>query len=391
MWLTDANLVLPDRVTPGAIRLEEGLIAEIVLDRPARTTGQVIDLRGLMVIPGIVDIHGDMIERELEPRPGTYFPVELALQQLDQRLAANGITTAYAAIALADGPGLRSEERARNLIESVNAARAQLNVDLRVHARFEVSLPSGTALLADGLARDQIQMVSLMDHTPGQGQFRDLETYIQYMTRWLGGDRERARETATAGLGTPVSWDVAHEIARLAQSRNVPLASHDDDTPQKVAVMHTLGTTISEFPVTLQAALEAKAHGMFVAMGAPNAFRGGSHSGNLSAVDAIRAGVVDLLCADYHPASLVQSAFAIAQSGLLPLEEAIKLITQNPARSAGLSDRGRLEVGLRADVNIIEADPSRKLPRVRATMLQGRTIYNDGFVRSPEPQALAQI
>ena len=388
MWLTDAQLVLPDRVAHGSIRLEEGVIAEIASDRPTRLTGQLIDARGLCVIPGIVDIHGDMIERELEPRPGTFFPVELALQQLDQRLAANGITTAYAAIALADGPGLRSEERARSLIASVNAARDQLSVDLRVHARFEVSLPSGTALLADGLSADQIHMVSLMDHTPGQGQFRDLETYIEYMTKWLGGDRERARETATAGLGTPVSWDVAHEIARLAQSRNVPLASHDDDTPQKVAVMHALNTTISEFPVTLEAALTAKSHGMFVAMGAPNALRGGSHSGNLNALDAIRAGAVDLLCADYHPASLVQSAFAIAQSGLLPLERAIQLITENPARSAGLNDRGRLEVGLRADLNIID---SRALPRVRATIRQGRTIYSDGFLPTLEPQTFVQI
>ena len=390
MWLTDARLVLPDRVMRGAIRLEEGLIAEIVPDRPARTTGQIIDVRGLSIIPGIVDIHGDMLERELEPRPGTYFPVELALQQLDQRLAANGITTAYAAIALADGPGLRSEERARSLIESVNAMRAQLNVDLRVHARFEVSMPSGTVLLADGLERDQIHMVSLMDHTPGQGQFRDLETYIEYMTKWLGGDRERARETATVGLGTPVSWGVAHQIARLAQSRNVPLASHDDDTAEKVVFMHSLGTTISEFPVTIQAALEAKSRGMFVAMGAPNAFRGGSHSGNLNALDAIRAGAVDLLCADYHPASLVQSAFAIAQSGLLPLQDAIKLIAENPARSAGLSDRGRLEVGRRADLNLVEADPSGALPRVHATIRQGRTIYNDGFVHALGPQPLAQ-
>ncbi len=388
MWLTDAQLVLPDRVAQGSIRLEEGVIAEIAPDRPTRLTGHVIDARGLSIIPGIVDIHGDMIERELEPRPGTFFPVELALQQLDQRLAANGITTAYAAIALADGPGLRSEERARSLIASVNAARDQLSVDLRVHARFEVSLPSGTALLADGLSADQIHMVSLMDHTPGQGQFRDLETYIEYMTKWLGGDRERARETATAGLGTPVSWDVAHEIARLAQSRNVPLASHDDDTPEKVSVMHALNTTISEFPVTLEAALTAKSHGMFVAMGAPNALRGGSHSGNLNALDAIRAGAVDLLCADYHPASLVQSAFAIAQSGLLPLERAIQLITENPARSAGLTDRGRLEVGLRADLNIID---SRTLPRVRATIRQGRTIYSDGSLPTLEPQTFVQI
>jgi alpha-D-ribose 1-methylphosphonate 5-triphosphate diphosphatase len=384
MWLTDARLVLPDRVMRGSLRLEDGLIVEIVEDRPARATGYVVDLRGMTLMPGIVDIHGDMIERELEPRPGTFFPVELALQQLDARLAANGITTAYAAIALADGPGLRSEERARSLIGAVNAARPHLNVDMRVHARFEVSLPSGTVLLADGLERDEIHMVSLMDHTPGQGQFRDLETYIEYMTRWLGGDRDKARETAKTGLEMPVSWDVAHEIARLAQSRGVPLASHDDDTADKVGLMHSLGTTISEFPVSLDAALAAKSHGMFVAMGAPNAFRGGSHSGNLSALEAIHNGAVDLLCADYHPASLVQSAFKLSQDGVLPLEDSVKLIAENAARSAGLTDRGRLELGLRADLCIVEIDSAHGFPRVRTTIRQGRVIHSDGTLHQLE-------
>ena len=382
MWLVDLRLVLPDGLLEhGSLRIEDGQIAEIIEGRPVRPSGPVVNGRGMTAMPGIVDIHGDMLERELEPRPGTFFPVELALQQLDKRLAVNGITTAYAAISLADGPGLRSEDRARSLIASVGMMRDHLNVDMRVHARFEVSLPTGIGVLSDALQAGHVQMVSLMDHTPGQGQFRDLETYVEYMTKWLGGDRDKARASARASLETPVSWEVAREISRLSLARGVPLASHDDDTPEKVDVMHDLGTTISEFPVTMEAALEARERGMHVAMGAPNALRGGSHSGNLSALDAIQAGAVDMLCADYHPASLVQSAFKFAHDGVLGLESSVKLVSQNAAHAARLSDRGRLEVGLRADIAVVEVGRANDFPRVRATFCAGRAIYADGTLQ----------
>ncbi len=381
MWLSELRVALPDRVVKrGSVRIEDGLIAEVIDGAPARAR-HAVDGRGLTLMPGIVDIHGDMLERELEPRPGTFFPVELALHQLDARLAMNGITTAYAAISLGDGPLLRSEERARELIRAVNRFRDALGVDMRVHARFEVSVPEGTKVLEDALKAGHVHMVSLMDHTPGQGQFRDLEFYVDYMTRWLGGDREQAQRTAQAGLETPVSWEVAREITRLARERSVPIASHDDDTRHKVDVMADLGTHISEFPVTLEAAQEAKRRGMFVVMGAPNALRGGSHSGNLSAREAIGAGAMDLLCADYHPASMLQSAFKLAEDGQLPFEESVRLVTYNAARAAGLEDRGRIEIGARADLILIEDGHT---PRVRATLRSGRVIYSDGRVRGLE-------
>lgn len=386
MWLTDLKLVLPERVIErGSIRLEAGMIAEIIQGKPIRTgSSAVIDGRGLTAIPGIVDIHGDMLERELEPRPGTMFPAKLAVLELDKRLAACGVTTAFAAVALSDGPGLRSEARAFELIETIHELRPQLGIDMLVHARFEVSTAISAPFLKTLLERDLVQMVSLMDHTPGQGQFRDLETYVNYMVKWLGTDREQAENTVKTRLqessNAPVAWNVGYEISKLCLERRVALASHDDDTSAKVDMMEGFGATISEFPVTLEAAQAAKTKNMFVAMGAPNALRGASHSGNLSALEGIRAGVVDVLAADYYPAALLQSVYKIAREKILPLEHAMSLITGNAAQSANLVDRGRLEPGLRADLVLIE---ETEHPRVRATFKQGRAVYSDGVLGIP--------
>ena len=370
-WLEHARVVLPDGVLEdGAVCVEDGFISAI--EPTAPTGSRSVNLRGALLLPGIVDIHGDMLERELEPRPNTEFPVSIALAELDKRLASNGITTAFAAVALADGPGLRSEDRAEKLIHAIRAAEDSLRTRILIHARFEVSVSSGVALLERCLRNGSIGMVSLMDHTPGQGQFRDLEYYVEYMTKWLGGNREAAQQSAGAHLETPVSWDVARGIAGLALERGVPLASHDDDTGEKVQLMQSLGVTIAEFPVTIKAAWAAKSYCMGVVMGAPNALRGSSHSGNLSALEGIKAGVVDGLCADYHPASLLHAALRLKADSILPLHEAFKLISTNPARAALLSDRGRIEVGCRADlIGVTNA-------RVSMTWRDGQKIYSDG-------------
>ena len=370
-WLENARVVLPDGILErGAVCVEAGFISAI---EPAAPIGSSrLNLNGALLLPGIVDIHGDMLERELEPRPNTEFPVSVALAELDKRLASNGITTAFAAVALADGPGLRSEDRAERLIHAIRAAQNTLRTRILIHARFEVSVPSGVSLLERCLTDESISMVSLMDHTPGQGQFRNLEYYVEYMTKWLGGNREAAQQSAHAHLETPISWDIARGIAGLAVERGVPLASHDDDTSDKVQLMQSLGVTIAEFPVTLEAARAAKDHGMGVVMGAPNAMRGSSHSGNLSALEGVRAGVVDGLCADYHPASLLHAVLRLERDEVLPLFEAVKLVSTNPAKAALLADRGRIAVGCRADLICVTQ------ARVRATWRDGLLIYSDG-------------
>lgn len=377
MWISHLKLILPDRVLErGSVLIEGPAIAAIVEgDMPGAVNG-----RGLTAIPGIIDMHGDMLERELQPRPGSRFPFELALYELDKRLACNGITTAYASISFIEGWGTRDPLEGLEIIQNIHRFRQRLLVDLRVHARFEVTTPRSAPILREGVANDEIHLVSLMDHSPGQGQFRDLEHYVDYYSKWIRGQDEseaKIRARAQHLLEAPKAWHIAQEVAQVALEKRVPLASHDDDTPEKVSLMAGLGATVSEFPVTLEAAQEAKRRGMWVVMGAPNAYRGGSHSGNLSALEGLRAGVVDGLASDYHPASMLQAAFRLHREGILELTAAIRLITQNVADMCGLADRGRLEEMFRADLVLVEEGLH---PRVHATLRGGRVIYHDGYL-----------
>ena len=375
MWIKNLKLVLPEGILPrGSVSLEEGRIGSIVEGDVANA----LDGRGLTAIPGLIDMHGDMLERELQPRPGSRFPFELALYELDKRLVGSGITTAYASTSFIEGWGTRDPQEGLEIIQNIHRYRERLLSDLKVHARFEVTTPRSAPILQEGVANDEIHLVSLMDHSPGQGQFRDLEHYVDYYSRWMRGHSEseaQIRARAQHLLEAPRAWHIAREVAAVALSKGIPLASHDDDTREKVDLMGSLGASISEFPVTIEAAQEAKRRGMGVVMGAPNAYRGGSHSGNLSALEGIRAGVVDGLASDYHPASLLQSVFKLDREGVLPLPQAVALATWNIARMCGLEDRGRLVNGLRADLVLVEEGAC---PRVRATFVAGRAVYSDG-------------
>ena len=391
MWLSDLKLVLPDRVLAcGSIHIEAGRIAEIVEgpapQRNGNSNGPVRSLHGLTAIPGIIDMHGDMLEREIEPRPKAYLPYDLALHELDKRLAASGVTTAYAAISFSEisivRNSLRREEAARAIVQAIHDERDELLVDIRVHARFEVTNPNAPPMLLSLVKDDLVDLVSLNDHTPGQGQYRDVEAYVAMIADWrkISADyaHEVTRERINQIRSVPIAWDVIQQVTELARAKGLPIASHDDDTAEKVALMESLGGNISEFPVTLEAAQEARRRHMHVAMGAPNALRGVSTSGNLSARDAIAAGVVDLLAADYHPGALLQAAYLLTHDGILPLHESIKLITANVADAVRKPDIGVLTVGKRADIVLIEGDlADGRRPRVRATFRNGQPIFLD--------------
>ncbi len=385
MWLTDLKIVLPDRIMErGAINIEKGRIAAIV---EGNVPGLGLSANGLTLVPGVIDLHGDMLERDIEPRPNAFFPVDLSLYELDKRLAGTGITTAFAAVGFAwHQNDLRTQEKATQIIRVINNQRDQLMVDFRVHARFEITNPETAPILEGLLDEKLVDLVSLMDHTPGQGQYSNLERYIDFMVKWLGISRELLEDKAKEQMlgrmeevaETPRNWEVAADVCRLAREHNIPIASHDDDTREKVDRMHEMGVTISEFPVTYEAAQYARQHGMHTIMGAPNAYRGGSNTGNLSATEAIKAGVVDILATDYYPAAMLQAAFKLAQEGVMPLHESVKLIAQNPAAAVGLNDRGRIEVGLNADLVLVEE--AQDHPRIRAVLRDGHPIYWDAHM-----------
>jgi alpha-D-ribose 1-methylphosphonate 5-triphosphate diphosphatase len=389
MLITDLRIVLPDAVVErGWLRLEGGQIVEVDAgDAPA---GRALDGRGLTAIPGIIDLHGDMLEREVEPRPGAHFPLDMAVYELDKRLAAAGVTTAYAALSFWEHDNensVRGLDLVCRLVEEIHRLRAGLLTDLRVHARLEVSTPQVAPALGELIEAGQIELLSLMDHTPGQGQYRNIEHYVGFISKWrrVGRDHieEELRERLQRAGSVEERWALARDVASLAAELGMPIASHDDDTRDKVDLVASLGATISEFPVTLEAAEEARARGMHVVMGAPNALRGSSHSGNLSAREAVDAGVVDCLAADYHPATLLHAAFGLARDGAMSLPAAVALVTAGPAAALGLHDRGRIAPGLRADLCLVEEGPRA---RVRATVSAGTPIYWDAAMAGRQPQ-----
>ncbi|MAC82334.1 MAG: alpha-D-ribose 1-methylphosphonate 5-triphosphate diphosphatase [Rhodobacteraceae bacterium] len=383
MWLSNATLVGPDAVYSGAIRIADGRIEEITRDP---VDGEAIDCQGMLLTPGLIDMHGDMIEQELEPRAQVHFPTDVALNALDLRLAASGVTTAYAAVSFAAGTSKgqrRSYDHTSDVIRALDAARPRLRVDHKVHARFDITFQDALAVVEALIEDGTVDLVSLMDHTPGQGQYRDIERFARQLAYARGIEQGQAEQLVAdkiADRARPAEVIAAtlRDIADLCARSGVPMASHDDDTPEKVELMAGLGVRISEFPVTEDAAAACRAHGLVTAMGAPNALRGQSYSGNLSARQAHALGHLDILAADYHPAALMPALLILAETDPRGLPGAVAMATDTPARALGLSDRGRLEPGLRADLAVF--DPA-SAGRCLAVWSAGRLIHWDGTLR----------
>ena len=379
MWLSNFTLVLPGEiVSHGSVRVEDGVIAEI---RDAPVAGAAIDGGGRFLMPGFVDLHGDMIEREIAPRPNAMMPIDFGIHELDKKLAAAGVTTAYAAISFATESvygHVRSLATTSAVIEGINRLRNSLLIDHKVHARYEITNVGAAATLEKLLAADQVDMVSLTDHTPGQGQYNNIEAYVASISERRAITREMALEIVQKRIAMredPAIDAKLREIVALSLQHKLSLASHDDDSAEKVAEMHDLGVTISEFPVALPAAEEARRRGLWTLMGAPNALRGQSMSGNLSALDAAKAGLLSVIAADYHPAAFVPGIFKIADAMDGNLPAAVAMATSNAARSAGLLDRGEIAVGQRADLVAVEKGD---VHRIRATFRAGQFVYSDG-------------
>jgi len=380
MWLSKFRIVLRDRVSPCAsVRVQDGLIAEMV-EGPAPGPG----LRGGgLLLPGFIDMHGDMIEREVEPRPSVRMPMELGLRDLDQRLRAAGVTTAYAAVSFNPKSAyghLRGYDHSKAMLRALKAMKPALGVDHRVHARFEVNYPGALAVVGELIADGTVDLVSLTDHTPGQGQYRDLEHLRRRTQKEQGLSAEQAQKAIEERIAEKRAHvgDIAATLAaisRLCAAHDVALASHDDDTPEKVALMHALGASLSEFPVTREAAAEARRLGLATVMGAPNALRGQSYSGNLSARAAHAEGLLDILAADYHPSAILPAILVLAQADPQGLAGAARLAGLNAAQALGLTDRGEIAPGKRAD--LVVAD-DRGVGHVRATFRGGVAIFSDG-------------
>lgn len=351
MLLTHANVVFPNEVQNDvAILIEDGIIAGI--DEQGHGAATVVDLSGRMLIPGMIDLHCDALEKEVEPRPGVHFPLDFACAQADKRNAAAGITTVFHALSFANHElGVRNNEFAADIARAVHDWQPHALVDNRVHARYEVTDESAPPLLTHLLNAGFIQLLSFMDHSPGQGQFRDVEAYRKYLSQTYKTDDSTLNDLLAQKADAAKSAVTRMELlARVAQEHKIPIASHDDDSPEKVDTVKALGAVMSEFPVNLETARAACEQGLSTLFGAPNILRNKSQSGNMKALDAVEADVADCLCGDYSPAALLPAVLRLPALTGIGLAEAVALATRNPAQAVGLVDRGAIAVGKRADL-----------------------------------------
>ncbi|MDR1589953.1 MAG: alpha-D-ribose 1-methylphosphonate 5-triphosphate diphosphatase [Oscillospiraceae bacterium] len=343
---------------------------------------------GGYVLPGFIDIHSDYIEGVIQPRPTSLMDLELGLREAEKHLLCHGVTTIYHSLSLVEAPGLRGDktfrtpeswERLVRLIRGFHEGSHLIRH--RVHARYEISNLNIYERLGDMLRLGLIHELSFMDHTPGQGQYRDLELYSKAIDAWAREAADMsAEEIVKERQSRPVATrDMLAGLSELARERGVPLASHDDDTEEKAELMRReYGAVISEFPVELGVAKRARELGMLVVVGAPNVVMGGSHSGNLSAVEAIKNGCADILCSDYYPPSLLHAAFRMESEGLTTLPQAVKMLTLNPARAVGLDgDFGSVEAGKKADLLVVRKIQGR--PTVCECFIDGRAAVSFGY------------
>jgi alpha-D-ribose 1-methylphosphonate 5-triphosphate diphosphatase len=386
--VTNATVVLPDRILEGgAVVVQDGRIAEVLPSAPRTTAPGDVDAAGAYVMPGLIDVHNDGLEFEIRPRPTTTLPLALALSTFERRLAGAGVTTVFHAIAFMNRSGSAggvprttsdSFQRATAVAAWRGGGRA---IDHQVLHRIDVWAPEHLDLVFEAAGRFPLRYVSLNDHTPGQGQYRDIDKYVATLNAYA--DQRGTKQADVESLHRIIAERAADQtpIAQVharvldeAGTGSLLVATHDDDSPEKVDLGAGLGAGIAEFPVTVEAAKRARERGLTIVVGAPNIVRGGSSSGNLDARELFSLGLADVICADYHAPSMLPAAFRVVEEGLTDLPFAIRTLTQNAARAVGLTDRGAVEVGLQADLLLVRLN-AEGLPQVEKTYRAGRLVH----------------
>lgn len=374
-------------ITGGRVLLDELASADLstdgelisALDGAAAPGALRLDASGLLVLPGIVDCHGDAFERHVMPRPRVAFDIDLALRDADRALLSCGITTAFHGVTWSWEPGLRGSEKARALFGRIATLAPELGADTRFHLRHETfNLDAEPEILA-WLATGRVGLLAFNDHTEGTLKTRHRPDKVGIMVErsgltaevfWALVERVHARKD-----------EVPASIARLAAaaaSQGVPMLSHDDMTPEMRRWYRGLGVAVAEFPIDEVTAREAAAHGEPIVFGAPNVVRGGSHTGCPSAEAMVRAGLCTILASDYYYPALLLAPFVLARNGSAGFADAWALVSKAPARAFGLDDRGVIATGRRADLILVEDRPH---PRVVAVIAAGELVHlTDGRV-----------
>lgn len=383
--LRNGTLVLPDAVREHASLVIDGqTISAVCTNEEAdQIEGEVIELDGRVVMPGMIDIHSDMIENYIQPRSTAIMDFEMGLREAERVIAECGITTMFHSISMYrdgswDVKEIRQAPQVKRLAALIDRYQhGRRLIRHRYHLRYEIDNLACYDDVMQMLEAGYVDLLSFMDHTPGQGQYKNLEIYRRHQPNEGKdlSDEDFERLVEQEKRKEVVSFEGLKALADCARAHGIAIASHDDDTIEKLAVNRALGVRISEFPITLDVARAACAEGFMTVLGAPNILLGGSHSGNLSALDAIRAGAASVLVSDYYPQALLHAIFWMAREAGIDLAQSVRYVTLNPAIAVGMDDRiGSLECDKQADVLVVDA--SDKMPVLEQVYVAGRRVLD---------------
>ena len=364
--IKNGRIVTPDRIIEGRVLLLDNDRIFGFCDSldSADSVEKVVNAHGRYVMPGIIDVHSDKIEQYIKPRPTSQLDFEFALKVCERDLLGAGITTMYHSIALfhdeifGKSP-LRTKENVRRIADLINDIHSRNHlIHNRFHLRIEIDNLEAFDITREMIDQGKVHQISFMDHTPGQGQYSDIEVYYETISKYNG------KEMETLGFNgvleyhkskKTLSFEQLKELAGLAHKKVIAVASHDDDSEKKLFINKEIGVDISEFPISLPIAKAAKAQGFYTVVGAANILRNGSHSGNLSAVDAVLEDCADIICSDYYPAAILNSIFRMHKKYDVPLPQMVNRATLNPAIAMKIDkDYGSIEQGKKADVLIVD-------------------------------------
>ncbi|MFV0516142.1 MAG: alpha-D-ribose 1-methylphosphonate 5-triphosphate diphosphatase [Aminipila sp.] len=363
--IKNGRIIGTDSIIEDKIIIIDGdTIVDLVSEIDEKTFERVVNAHGRYIMPGFIDIHSDKIEQFIQPRPTSVMDFELAMKECERQLLFQGITTMYHSLSLYKDEIFGSAPvRKRENVEKLAALISDIHnryhlIHHRFHLRIEIDNLAAFDIVKDMIEKNMVHEISFMDHTPGQGQYRNLEIYKKTIE---GYKSEDMKKFGFDGImenhknKNMLSFEQLKELTELAHAKGIAVASHDDDTADKLRVNEKLGVDISEFPITIATAKKAKELGFYTVAGAPNILLGGSHSGNMSAAQAILEDCVDVLCSDYYPSALLHSIFMMNKKHNIPLWDMVAKVTLNAAKAVKIEkDYGSVQVGKKADLLIVD-------------------------------------
>ena len=382
--LTNGQIIMEEKILENhAVVIKNDRIQAIIPEENIAKYNDysIIDAEGGYISPGFVDIHSDYIEGIISPRPTCLMDFNMGIREAERILVSHGITTMFHSLSIYKDDGfshkpIRRLENVNRLIDAIDATSSTEHlIRNRTHARFEIDNIEAVDSFVKNMEEGKIHLISFMDHTPGQGQYRDLEIYRKTLQGYRELSDEEADKIIAVNMQTEkITLEQIKEISQIAVNNNIAIASHDDDDIAKLSLVKSYGTTISEFPTTIEVARKAKEMGLWTIAGAPNVLLGGSHSGNLSAAEAIEGQTIDILCSDYYPAAMLHSIFELSETYGQDLHEMFQLVTLNPAKAVQMDgDIGSIKVGKKADIIIIEKMDDG-FPMVTTSIVDGKLI-----------------